>query len=182
MAMIVFLRGVNAGPGTRFRTAVFAKELSAFDVVNVGAAGTFIVYKKVSRAVLRTEMLRRLPFKTEVMICQASDLMDLVSSDPFPRGIPVKGVRRFLSVLTRRPSTMPRIPFSHPVGKPWQVKIVGMRGNFAVSVWRRTEKTSMYPTEFLERELAIPATSRNWETVVRICDILRENRCERCST
>ncbi len=41
MAAVVFIRGVNVGGHRPFRPAAFAKELSAFDVVNIGAAGTF---------------------------------------------------------------------------------------------------------------------------------------------
>jgi hypothetical protein len=42
MALIVFLRGVNVGGHRTFRPTILARELSAYDVVNVGAAGTFV--------------------------------------------------------------------------------------------------------------------------------------------
>ncbi len=45
MALIVFLRGVNVGGHRTFRPSMLARELSDYDVVNVGAAGTFIVRK-----------------------------------------------------------------------------------------------------------------------------------------
>lgn len=172
MASVVFMRGVNVGGHKRFRPAAFAKELSAFDVVNIGAAGTFVVHKTVSQATLRTELLRRLPFKTELMICRARDLVDLASTDPFPREALVKGVRRFVSVLARRPRTMPQFPLSHPA-KAWQVKVVGLRGRFALSLWRRLGRAIVYPNEVVEKELAITATTRNWDTISKIHDILR---------
>jgi hypothetical protein len=50
MALVVFLRGVNMGGHRTFRPSLLAKELSRFDVVNVGAAGTFIVRKPGARA------------------------------------------------------------------------------------------------------------------------------------
>ena len=40
---IVFLRGVNVGGHRTFRPSILARELSDYDVVNVGAAGTFVV-------------------------------------------------------------------------------------------------------------------------------------------
>jgi len=43
MALVVFLRGVNVGGHRTFRPSLLANELSDFDVVNVGAAGTFVV-------------------------------------------------------------------------------------------------------------------------------------------
>ena len=173
MAAVVFMRGVNVGGHRPFRPAAFAEELSAFDVVNIGAAGTFIVYKTVSQATLRAEFLRRLPFKAELMICRSRDLMDLVSADPFPREAYIKDVRRFVSVLAKRPSTKPRFPFSHPAGRAWQVKVVGLRGRFALSLWRRMGRAMVYPNEVVEKELTIPATTRNWDTISKINNILR---------
>jgi uncharacterized protein (DUF1697 family) len=71
MAAVVFLRGVNVGGHKSFRPAAFAKELSQLGVVNIGAAGTFVVQKRVSQAALRDELLRCLPVKAELMICSA---------------------------------------------------------------------------------------------------------------
>ncbi len=173
MAAVVFMRGVNVGGHRPFRPAAFPKELSAFDLVNIGAAGTFIILKTVSQATLRAEFIRRLPFKAEFMICRARDLIDLASADPFPRGASVKGVRRFVSVLAKRPPTTRRFPFSHPAGREWQVKVVGLRGRFALSLWRRTGRAMVYPNEVVEKELAIPATTRNWDTISKIHNILR---------
>jgi uncharacterized protein (DUF1697 family) len=172
VAAIVFMRGVNVGGHRPFRPAAFAKELAAFDVVNVGAAGTFVVQKSVSQATLRAELLRRLPFKADLMICRAHDLMDLVSGEPFPREASVKGVRRFVSVLARRPPTLPPLPFSHPAGKAWQIKLVGLEGRFVQSLWRRTRGAMVYPNEVVEKQFAVPATTRNWGTISKVHDIL----------
>ncbi len=173
MAAVVFMRGVNVGGHRPFRPAAFAKELSDFHVVNIGAAGTFIVHRTVSQSKLRAELLRRLPFKAEFMICRARDLTDLASADPFPREGFVKGARRFVSILAKRPPTMPRFPFSHPASRAWQVKVVGLHGRFALSLWRRVGKAMVYPNEVVEKELAIPATTRNWDTILKIDNLLR---------
>jgi uncharacterized protein (DUF1697 family) len=173
MATVVFMRGVNVGGHRPFRPAAFAEELSDFEVVNIGAAGTFIVCKTVSQSKLRLELLRRLPLKAEFMICPARDLINLVSADPFPREGSAKGVRRFVSVLAKPPPTMPRFPFSHPAGKAWQVKIVGLHGRFALSLYRRVGKAMVYPNEIVEKELAIPATTRNWDTILKIHKVLQ---------
>ena len=61
MALVVFLRGVNVGGHKTFQPRALANELAEFDVVNVGAAGTFVIRKAVSQAALGAEMLRRLP-------------------------------------------------------------------------------------------------------------------------
>src|SRR2546430_17121331 len=50
MALIVFLRSVNVGGHRAFRPSILARELSDYDVVNVGAAGTILVSKPGARA------------------------------------------------------------------------------------------------------------------------------------
>ena len=75
MALVVFLRGVNVGGHRTFRPSVLAKELREYDVVNIGAAGTFVVRKPGSRAAFQAKLRRRLPFEAEVMICDGRDLI-----------------------------------------------------------------------------------------------------------
>ena len=57
MAVVVFLRGVNVGGHRTFRPSILAKELSDYGVVNVGAAGTFVVRKPGLRAKFHAELL-----------------------------------------------------------------------------------------------------------------------------
>jgi len=83
MALIVFLRGVNVGGHRTFRASILARELSDFDGVNVGAAGTFIVRKPESRGKFRAELLRKLPFAAEVVLCDGRDLIRLETENPF---------------------------------------------------------------------------------------------------
>ena len=172
MALVVFMRGVNVGGHKTFRPAALAKELVALDVVNVGAAGTFVVRKPVSQAKLRAELNKRLPFKAELMICPAGDLQNLVWTDPFA-GQPIpKGAKRFVTILGKRPQTLPRLPLLRPDGTEWQVKVVAVSGKFAVSIWRRLGRSLLYPNEVVEKIFGVPATTRNWNTIEAIRDIL----------
>ena len=173
MALVVFMRGVNVGGHRTFRPAVLAKELAAFDVVNVGAAGTFVVRQMIGQRALRDELLRRLPFQAELMICRGRDLIDLACGEAFPDEPSPKAARRFVSVLAKRPRALPRLPISQPAGDKWQVKVVGVIGRFALSLWRRLGRTIVYPNEVVEKNLGVSATTRNWNTISAICDILR---------
>src|SRR5438876_3572183 len=67
MALVVFLRGVNVGGHRTVRPNILAKKLSDYGVVNVGAAGTFVVRKPSPKATFRAALLRKLPFEAEVI-------------------------------------------------------------------------------------------------------------------
>ncbi len=176
MALVVFLRGVNVGGHKAFRPSTLAKELADFDVVNVGAAGTFVIRKTISQTMLRAELLRRLPFKAQIMICGSRDVIDLASGEPFPDEPAGKDVSRFVSVLAKRPRTLPRLPISQPAGDKWQVKVIGIPGRFALSLHRRLGRAFVYPNEVVEKNLGVSATTRNWNTISAICDILKGSR------
>jgi uncharacterized protein (DUF1697 family) len=179
MPTVVFLRGVNVGGHKKFQPSVLAKELTDFDMVNVGAAGTFVVRKAVSQTALRAELLRRLPFKAELMICSIREVLHLVDIDwtTFDTQITTvssdNDMKRYVSVLGKRPRKLPSLPISQPAGDQWQVKIVAGVGKFALSIWRRQGKRLVYPNEVVEKNFGLAATTRNWNTIEAILQILR---------
>ena len=101
MALVVFLRGVNVGGHRTFRPSILARELADYDVVNVGAAGTFVVRKPGSPARFRALLLRRLPFVAEIMICDGRDVGRLASDNPFGKVAAAPDIVRFVSVLPK---------------------------------------------------------------------------------
>src|SRR6185436_7901644 len=102
MALVVFLRGVNVGGHRTFRPSLLAKQLRRYDVVNIGAAGTFVVRKRISRAKLRAEVTRRLPFEAHVVMCSGSDILGLAARNPFAGQPSGPAILQFVSVLAKR--------------------------------------------------------------------------------
>src|SRR5436309_16040166 len=134
MASVVFFRAVNVGGHQKFQPGKLAKELAAFGVVNIGAAGTFVVRGKVSQTKLRDEILRRLPFKPELMICPARDVLALARGNGFADSPAGKDLARFVSVLPKATRVKPRLPLEQPAGAKWEVRIVAITGRFPCSV------------------------------------------------
>src|SRR5438477_893035 len=83
VALVVLLRGVNVGGHRTFRPTTLTKQLKHLDAVNIGAAGTFVIRQPVTRAQLRAELASKLPFSTEVMICQGREILSLMSHKHF---------------------------------------------------------------------------------------------------
>src|SRR5262249_50883100 len=130
MALVVLLKGVNVGGHRRFRPRLLAAALRRYEVVNVGAAGTFIVRARVSRAELRAEFARRLPFETDVMICGGHDILRLVAGDPFADQPSGPATLQFVSILARSPRAPQRLPFTIPSSGRWCVKVFARRHRF----------------------------------------------------
>ena len=172
MATVVFFRAVNVGGHQKFQPSVLAGKLAKFGVVNVGAAGTFVVREPVSQAELKEEILGRLPFQPELMICPAREVLALAASDWFHDAPAGKGVGRFVSVMRKAPRTWPRLPLDRPPGDKWEVRVVGIIGRYALSL-KRPGKKDLYPNAVIEKLFSTPATTRNWNTVETIIGILK---------
>ena len=173
MALVVLLKGINVGGHRRFRPRVLAQDLAHLDVVSIGAAGTFVVRRRVSHTTLRKEILRRLPFDAEVMIFDGRELIRLVASEPFADS-PASGdgpqMVRFVSVLAKRPRKVPT-PLTIPSARPWSVKVLACRGRFALGLYRRHMKT-IGCLQRMERMLGGPAATRNWNTMQAAARVL----------
>jgi uncharacterized protein (DUF1697 family) len=174
MALVVFLRGVNVGGHRTFRPSVLAKELSAYDVVNVGAAGTFVVRKPGPREKFRAALLRKLPFETTIVLCDGRDLIHMDMENSFGTKPPRPDVVRFVSVLSKADCGPATIPCSLPPTGPWFVQVIGSKNQFVFGMYRRHMKTIGYLGQ-IDKLFGVPATTRNWNTIVAILRILQRD-------
>lgn len=171
MALVVFLRGINVGGARTFRPGVLAQQLKRHDVVNIGAAGTLVVRRRISQAKLRAELRRRLPFVTDIMICEGRALIKAASGHPFANLQVRPDVIRFVSVLARRPRRPPAIPIILPTHDKWILKVLEVRDRFLFGVYRRQMKAIGY-LGTIDKLFGSRATTRSWSTISAIIRVL----------
>jgi uncharacterized protein (DUF1697 family) len=174
MLWVVFLRAVNVGGTNLCRPALLAKQLRRFDVVNIGAVGTFVVRENVSESTLHNAIAKNLPFKCEIMICSARDIIELVSTDPFAEYASGPDITRFVNVLAKRLARPPALPLCLPSENDWLLKIIAIQNKFVVGLYRRQMKAISYLGK-IEKLLGVPATNRSWNTIQKIAKILEAN-------
>ena len=173
MSSVVFLRAVNVGGTNRCQPALIAKQLAKFDIVNIGAVGTFVVREDVSESALRSALARKLPFKCEIMICPARDIVKLTSKDPYSGQPAGPDITRFVSVLHKRLLAPPPLPLSLPSDDEWLLKVIAIQGRFVLGFYRRQMKAIGYLGK-MEKLLGVPGTIRNWNTIEKIAKILKK--------
>lgn len=174
MALVTFLRGVNVGGHRTFRPSILANQLKQYGVVNIGAAGTFVVCKPVGQRRLRSELLRRLPFEAEVMICTDQELIAAASDDPFDGEPPRSDMVRFVSVLAKPPQILPSMPILIPGNGKWLLRIVSIRYTFLFGFYRR-EMRAIGCLSAIDKLFGVPATTRNWNTIGAILKVLEKD-------
>ena len=169
LRLVVFLRGVNVGGHRVFRPAQLAAQLKHLDCVNIGAAGTFVIRKKVALTKLRAELRRLLPFETTITVCHGENITQLIASAPFGDQKPRAGVVRFVSVAPTK--TLRIKPLKLPPSGQWLVRIVGQQERFILGEYRRHMKTIGYLGK-LDRLIGTSVTTRNWNTILLISKAL----------
>ena len=174
MALIVFLRGVNVGGRRTFRPSMLARDLAAYDVVNVGAAGTLVARKPGSRIKFLAELRRRLPFEAEVALCDARDLIQLEMENPFGAEPSRTDVVRFVSILSKVSRGAVCLPIALPPGEEWFVRIIGSRNRLLFGVYRRHMRTIGYLGQ-IDELFGAPATTRSWSTMLSVLRILKDH-------
>ena len=175
MALVVFLRGVNVGGHRTFRPSLLARELSDYGVVNVGAAGTFVVRKPRSKAKFRAALLRKLPFEAVVVLCDGHDLLQLVKENPFGVDPSRPDIVRFVSILSRAGGLRAALPVTFPADGEWLVRVIASNNRFVFGVYRRHMKTIGYLGR-IDKLFGVPATTRNWSTILAVVRILKAQK------
>jgi len=172
MAHVVFLRAANVGGRNVLRPAQLAAALEHLDVVNVGAAGTFLVRERASAATVRKEIQQHLRHDLELAVVPAKEIAALVNEEPF-RGVTFSKDRRaWVAVLCSRPRTRASLPLESPAGKLWSVRVDRVEGSFALGLYQRQERGHVFPNQVVEKALGVPATTRWWETIVKVADLI----------
>lgn len=161
------------GGHRRFRPSTLAAQLTHLDAVSIGAAGTFVIRRPVTRTQLRAELARRLPFDAEIVLCEGREITRLMAENPFGDKPLPPGVTRFVSVLSTRPRTTPRLPMVLPADGQWLMKVLARDNRFVFGVYRRHMKVIGY-LGTLDRIFGAPATTRNWNTIAEIARVLQE--------
>lgn len=172
MALVVFLRGVNVGGHRTFRPSVLAEQLSEFDLINVGAAGTFVVRKPGTRTKFCAELRRQLPFEATVVLCDGRDLIRLEKENPFGTAASGPDVVRFVSILSRAGGLRATLPVAFPPQGDWLVRVIASDKRFVFGMYRRHMKTIGYLGQ-IDKLFGVPATTRNWNTILAIVRLLK---------
>jgi hypothetical protein len=162
-AHVIFIRAANVGGSGVFSTAALARKL---DLVNIGAAGTFVARRRISPA----DIAKEIPFALDVAIRPAAEILRLVDAGA-PRA--AAGTQVFVSVLVAPAKLSPRLPLELPAGRAWALRIVAKRGRYVLSQRRPEQQRGLDLSAVVERAFGARSTTRGWPTLERIAAAVR---------
>lgn len=168
MTRVVLLRGANLGK-RRFSPKALVEALADLGAVNIGAAGTFVVPKRVAGKTLRQRIQGELPWAdAEMVVLTEAEVRDALAA-----GAQVKvpeGAKKFGLALPEAPPPDLRLPLE-ALAKDgaWGMRYEAVAGRVAIGVRRRFDETGAYPTKGIDAALGSDrGTMRDWPTWEKI--------------
>jgi len=171
---VAFLRAINVRGHSQVRMvdleAVFVAA-GATDVRTVIQSGNVVFEAAVRRVPaivrdVRAELNRKGSGATEIVTRELDHIARLVDGEPFGTLRPAGNLKLYVSFLARAPKTIPALPLVSEKEALEAVKIAG-REVFILSRPKRPRFFG-FPNNFIEEQLGVPATTRNWSTVTAI--------------
>lgn len=167
VATVVLLRGANLGK-RRFSPKALAAALADIGLVNIGAAGTFVVPKRIGAAALRERIQAELPWDDAEMVTLAEkDVRAALAAGESVRVPP--GAKKFGLALPTAPRavTLPLEALAKD-GK-WGMRYERAAGRVVIGVRRRWDETGPYSTKKIDEAIgAARGTMRDWPTWEKI--------------
>ena len=122
--------------------------------------------------IVRVRLGKVLGDEPEILFREVRDIEGIVRRDPFKDFGGERDIKLYVAFLSRKPKERPRFPLVSPKEA---LEAVAMRDREVFIVSRR-KKNGFYgfPNNFIEKELGVSATSRNWSTVTKIVEFVRQ--------
>jgi uncharacterized protein (DUF1697 family) len=118
--------------------------------------------------------LRRLTGDEPVILFRTvREVERMVRGAPFKAFEAERGLKLYVAFLSQKPSGKPRVPRR---SAPEQLEAIAMK-NREVFIVSRRKKNGFYgfPNNFIEKELGVSATTRNWSTLSKIVEFVRND-------
>ena len=112
---------------------------------------------------------RTLGTEPEIIVRNVHHIEALVEAAPFKDFQFRRGIKLYVAFLSRRPTFRPALPL---ISTTEALEIIRVSGHEAFIVSRPKKRGFFgFPNNFIEEQLGVSATSRNWSTVTKIADL-----------
>lgn len=176
---LAFLRAINVAGHARVRMTDVRDTFVAAGCRKVRTyiqSGNVIFESPARDATVILQRIRRklcavLGEEPEILLRTVREVERLVDESPFTQREAKSGAKLYVAFLPRRPRRKPVFPL---VSSKEALEAVAMSDREVFIVSRPKENGFFgFPNNFIEKELGVSATSRNWSTVTKIVEFAR---------
>jgi uncharacterized protein (DUF1697 family) len=171
---VAFLRGINVGGNKLIKMEELRRVLTAARFKNVRtfiASGNVIFDAReqtsaVLAAKIEKQLLKAFGHEVAVVMLTLDTVKALVSRNPFKKDKPSADELFFVVLLASEPRPLPKLPMRSVTEN---FDVIAIRDGAAFIVAHR-KKTGWFgfPNNYIEKELGVTATTRNWTSLVKL--------------
>ena len=168
---VALLRKINVGGKNLIKMDALREAFEAAGLKNVRTfqqAGNVVFESNLKKPLAKIEKLANTDLQATVF--SLDELTEIVKRDPFKRVEP-GDVMLCVVFLFDKPAQNPKLPI---ISRPDNLELIAIRDRAAFVVARR-KKTGWFgfPNNFVEKQLGVTATTRQWSTIKKLIDFAK---------
>jgi uncharacterized protein (DUF1697 family) len=173
---VAFLRGINVGGKKLIKMEDLRRvvESQGFKNVRTFIASGNVLFEtsQTNRDALtrkiEKELLAAFGHDVPVVLQTIDELKDILRDGPFKKIKPGADVMMCVTLLAAEPKSSTKLPLKSAIEN---LEVLAIRNRVAFILCRR-KKNGMFsfPNNFFEKEFGVTATTRQWNTIIRIVD------------
>ncbi|HEU4765935.1 MAG TPA: DUF1697 domain-containing protein [Pyrinomonadaceae bacterium] len=161
---VALLRAINVGGKNLLKMDALRNAFESAGLKNVRTfqqAGN-VVFEATR---IKKNLFQTLNLKTDGIVLSLTDLKQIIDRDPFKK-VAAGDVMLCVVFFVDRPANSPKLPLLSPTENLELIAITDL----AAFVVARRRKTGWFgfPNNFVEKELGVTATTRQWSTVKKL--------------
>jgi uncharacterized protein (DUF1697 family) len=173
---IAFLRAINVGGKKLIRMEDLKRvfEHSGFKNVRTFIQSGNVIFEAAENDAntlarkIEKQLLKLLGHEVAVLLRTMAEVEDILKHNPFKRITPGPEIMMFVTFLSEEPRSEPRLPL---ISATENLEVFQIRNRTAFILARHKKNGWFgYPNNFVEKQLRVLATTRNWTTVRKIVD------------
>jgi uncharacterized protein (DUF1697 family) len=177
---IAFLRAINVGGHQPLKMNALAHMFESFGVEKVRtiiASGNVLFESDRKNESVLTRQIEeglreKLGYTVETMVRTLPEIEEMIGKNPFKKIKPSENVKTYVTFLAEEKEAPMALPFKSPK-KDFEILSKTRREVFSISLILADGHFGN-PAGFIEKAFKIPATTRNWNTLLRINNIAKE--------
>jgi len=178
---IALLKGVNVGGKNRIKMASLIESFAGLGLRNCRSyiqCGNIVFETKAAanealRRKIEKQLSKTFGNEAHVILKTVADLRSLVKQNPFKRTPVNHDTMLCVAFLANPPAATPRLPLQSQTEK---LELIAIKDQAAFVVARRKQTGWFgFPNNFVEKELRVIATTRQWSTVGKIVQFATRN-------
>ncbi len=171
---VAFLRGINVGGHKIVKMEDLNRVFSSLkfkDIKTLIASGNVVFGARGGDEMslvtkIEKQLLKSLGFEISVMVRTVEEIEKILELNPFQKIKPSPDVKNYVAFLYAKPKGPVKIPKA-PAGETWEILRV-MDREVYITTRKKKDGHNGFPNNFIEKDLGVPATTRNWNTVAKI--------------